>query len=298
MIQQLSILIPTRNDVCLHQVTELQKMAKAIDGLQFEILVSDDASDDADATRENSKINEMEHCRLIRRTDNLGRAANRNFLAQNAQYDWLLFLDCNVKTNADFLKTYLNHDNASVVNGGIVAEPDKNLAKHNLRYKYEKKVEPMHVASQRQQRPYQSFRTSNFMVRRNVMLAHPLDETVPGYGYEDVLWGKTLCENGIKIEHIANPVAMTHFESNADYVAKIEEAMHTLYALRNDLNGYSPLLSKVESLKKKHMIPLLKLFYKAFSRCIRKNLTGDKPKIKYLNFYKAGFYLVENQQST
>lgn len=292
MIQQLSILIPTRNDACLNQVMALQNAASRIDGLQYEIIVSDDASTDAEAIRQNETIATMEHCMVLHRTENLGRAANRNFLARNAHFDWLLFLDCNVKIkNEDFLKNYLEQDNADVVNGGIFAETDKFLSKHNLRYQYEKKVEPKHVASQRHQRPYQSFRTSNFMVRREVMLAHPLNETVPGYGYEDVLWGKTLKDNGISIGNIENPVIMTHFESNGAYVAKVEEAMHTLYALRLDLKGYSPLLSAAESLKNKHLSSLFKLVYRTFSRCIRKKLIGDKPKVKLLDFYKLGYYL-------
>lgn len=292
MIQQLSILIPTRNDACLSQVEALQKMAFDIDGLQYEIIVSDDSSTDPEAIKQNEIIKTMEHCMVLHRTENLGRAANRNSLARNAHFDWLLFLDCNVKiNNNDFLKEYLDNEDADVVNGGIFAETDDYLAKHNLRYQYEKKVEPRHVASQRQQRPNQSFRTSNFMVRREVVIAHPFDETVPSYGYEDVFWGKTLKENDISIAHIDNPVIMTHFESNEKYVAKVEEAMHTLYALRHDLNGYSPLLSAANSLKHKHLSWFYKLVYRVFSRCIRKRLIGDKPKVKLLNFYKLGYYL-------
>lgn len=292
MIRQLSILIPTRNDACKHQVEALQKMASAIDGLEFEIIVSDDASTNSDTIKQNEAINTMEHCILLYNTKNLGRAKNRNFLAQNAHYNWLLYLDCNVKIkNEDFILTYLKQENAEVVNGGIFAEPDEYLARHNLRYQYEKKIEPKHIAISRQQRPYQSFRTSNFMVRRDIMLANPFDETVPGYGYEDVLWGKTLCQNKLTINHIENPVVMTHFEKNADYVAKVEEAMRTLHALRHEMNGYSPLLSEVESLRKKHLIPLFTTLYKPLLKRIRKNLVGERPQIRLLNIYKLGYYL-------
>ena len=250
MIHELSILIPTRNDICLPQVRSLQQLASKTEGLRYEILVSDDASDKPEVIRQNAQINEIENCTLLLRSDNSGRAANRNYLAQQAQYDWLLYLDCNVKIpNDSFLKRYLETDQVDVVNGGIFAENDKSLSRHNLRYMYEKKIEPKHLANQRQGRPYQSFRTSNFMIRREVMLKYPLDETVPGYGYEDVLFGKTLCENGVSIEHIDNPVVMTQFETNEQYVVKIEEAMHTLYALRDQLSGYSPLLDAVDSLQ-------------------------------------------------
>lgn len=292
MIHELSILIPTHNDVCLPQVKTLQHLASKIEGLHYEILVSDDASDDPEALRQNDKINEIERCKLLLRQENKGRAANRNYLAEKAQYEWLLFLDCNVKIPTErFLLDYLESDHADVVNGGIVAEYDKTLSLHNLRYMYEKKIEPKHTASQRKRKPYQSFRTSNFMVRREIMLKHPLDETVPGYGYEDVLFGKALCNHDVPIEHIDNPVVMTHFESNEAYLAKVEEAMRTLHALRNELTGYSPLLSAVESLKKRHLISLYKQFYHANARRIRNNLTGKKPSLRWLNMYKLGYFL-------
>ena len=298
MIRELSILIPTRNDVCLPRIVMLLRMASSLEGLKYEILVSDDASSDEEVIRQNEKINALEHCTLLRQQVNHGRAANRNFLAQKAQYPWLLFLDCNIKIpNERFLQNYLESDEVAVTNGGIFAKTNKSLEHSNLRYMYEKKIEPMHIAEQRQQRPYQSFRTSNFMVQREVMLNHPFDETLTSYGYEDVLFGKVLCNHGIPIKHIENPVFMTHFESNEVYVAKVEEAMHTLQALRKDLEGYSPLLSTVAMLEKWHLTPLVKLYYKSFLKRMRNKLTGTSPSIKWLNPYKLGYYLSIEDQS-
>lgn len=292
MIQGLSILIPTRNDVCLKQIRELRQLASSIEGLQFEILVSDDASTDEESLRLNAKINQIDRCKLLRRTENTGRAANRNFLARQAHYEWLLFLDCNVGIpNERFLRNYLETSESDVVNGGIFAKTDKSLSNNNLRYMYEKKIEAAHTASERNKRPYQSFRTSNFMVRRSVMMSHPLDESVPGYGYEDVLFGKTLCDNKIHILHIDNPVVITQFESNEQYVAKVEEALRTLHALQDKLKGYSPLLTAADKLRKTGLINAFKRLFNAKAKPIRTNLTGASPSIKLLNFYKLGYFL-------
>ena len=292
MINELSILIPTFNDDCLQQVEELQRAAMQIDGLRFEILVSDDASTDPEVVKSNTKIDTLEHCRLLRHDTNLGRAANRNFLVREAQYNWLLFLDCNVKTNLkSFLQNYLQFELADLVIGGVGVEDDPDLAVHNLRYMYEKKIQPKHDATHRQKHPYQSFRTTNFMARRSVMLDHPFDETLKGYGYEDVLFGKRLSEKGMNIRHIDNPVVMTHFESNEKYVAKIEEAMRTLYGLRDQLTGYSPLLSTANRLRKWHLSKLFLFFFQQLSERVRKNLTGETPSIKWLNLYKLGYFL-------
>lgn len=295
MIHELSILIPTRNDVCLQQVSALQQMASGIDGLRYEIIVSDDASTDEESLRLNAKINQIDRCKLLQRTENTGRAANRNFLARQAHFEWLLFLDCNVGIpNERFLRNYLETSESDVVNGGIFAKTDKSLSNNNLRYMYEKKIEAAHTASERNKRPYQSFRTSNFMVRRSVMLSHPLDESVPGYGYEDVLFGKILCDNKIHILHIDNPVVITQFENNEQYVAKVEEAMRTLHALQDNLANYSPLLAAAEKLRKTGLTNAFRRFFNAKSDAIRANLTSTSPSIKWLNVYKLGYFLSLN----
>ena len=292
MINELSILIPTFNDDCFRQVEELQRAAVQIDGLRFEILVSDDASTDPDVVMSNAKINALENCRLLRHDINLGRAANRNFLVREAQYDWLLFLDCNVKINPkNFIQNYLQSEPADLIVGSVGVDEDPDLSVHNLRYMYEKKIQTKHDATHRQEHPYQSFRTTNFIARRSVMLNNPFDETLKGYGYEDVLFGKRLSEKGMNIRHIDNVVVMNHFEPNEKYVDKIEEAMRTLYGLRDELTGYSPLLSTANRLRKWHLSQIFLFCYQKLSELVRKNLTGETPSIKWLNLYKLGYFL-------
>ena len=292
MIHELSILIPTFNDDCASQVIGLQRLASSTKGLSFEILVSDDASTNQEVVQRNAQINVLEHCRLFRQTKNMGRAANRNFLVRQANYEWLLFLDCNVGIpNESYLKNYLLADKADVVNGGVSIDHNEQLSSHNLRYKYEQKIAPHHTAQQRQLHPYQSFRTTNFMARREMMLAHPFDENITGYGYEDVLFGKRLHDAKISIQHIENPVIITQFETNEKYVRKLEEAMQTLHDLQNELTGYSPLLSTVNRLKKMGTLPLVKSTFRKTSQKMRQNLTGDNPRISWLNPYKLGYFI-------
>ena len=91
-IHALSILIPTYNDLCVNLVGALRQQAEHV-GLAYEILVADDGSTDADVIAKNSGINQWEHCQCLRQSQNIGRAAIRNFLARQAQYDHLLFID-------------------------------------------------------------------------------------------------------------------------------------------------------------------------------------------------------------
>ena len=70
----------------------MQAQAALLSDFEYEILVADDGRDLSTITA-NRKINEIENCRYIEREKNVGRSAIRNFLAKEAKYEWLLFID-------------------------------------------------------------------------------------------------------------------------------------------------------------------------------------------------------------
>ena len=172
-IMALSILIPTYNDLCVNLVDALRQQAEE-DGIVYEILVGDDGSTDADVIKENQQIDDWTHCQYLKRTQNTGRAAIRNYLAQTARYDWLLFIDSDMTlVRADYLSKYTSIENADVVDGGVIIGGDAGALKNNLRYCYEKTAEQAHTPEKRPLPPYQDFHTATFLIRRDLMLSHP-----------------------------------------------------------------------------------------------------------------------------
>lgn len=119
----------------------------------------------------------------------------------------------------------------------------------------------------------------------------PYDERISGYGYEDVLLGKALRENGIKVNHIDNPVVYTEFEDNEQYLRKVEEALRTLHQFEEDLKGYSPLLKAQGILDKFHLLPILKTYHALASKWELKILHSKKPSLFCLKLYKLGYYV-------
>ena len=91
-MKELSILIPTYNDVCMPLATSLQRQAETL-GTNYEIIVADDGSTDQDTILQNRSINSLPHCRYVERKENVGRAAIRNFLANEASHPFLVFID-------------------------------------------------------------------------------------------------------------------------------------------------------------------------------------------------------------
>lgn len=283
----LSILIPTHNDECLSLVKELLAQCKALD--KYEIIVADDGSTDEAVMRVNGNISTLPCCTYIIRGVNSGRAAVRNFLARQAHYDRLLFVDCGrILIRKDFISKYANAD--TVVYGGykVPEQPDK---RHNLRYIYERACQPEHTAEKRQAHPYQNFNTCNVLIPKSVALSHPFDETFFHYGYEDVAYGIELEKSEVVIRHIDNPMGLCRFEDNPTFVGKTEESIRTLIAFRQQLQGYSRLLSIESTLNRFKISSLCRCVLSPFMPLMRRNLTGRNPSLSLFAVYKVAFTL-------
>lgn len=295
----LSILIPTFNDECLTLVRALLEQCAvlsdgntAIDGLTYEIIVADDGSTDATVRAHNSAIASYPHCKYIQRGVNAGRAAIRNFLAQQASYDELLFIDSDMTViRKDYIFKYVSAMATDAVVYGGYDVPEQSALKHNLRYRYERSCRKAHTAEKRRKSPYLDFHTSNFMIPRNTMLANPLDEQFRHYGYEDVAFGRCLQEKGIIIKHIDNPLGFCRFEDNEKFVEKTEEAIRTLVEFSGQLYNYSRLLQTAERMSRLHVAGLFKLLMTPFEKPMRKALVKKNIPLAILNIYKLIYLL-------
>lgn len=287
--------------------------------LGFEIIFADDGSADATARQRNAIIAQLPYCQYIERPKNVGRSAIRNFLAHTAHYSHLIFLDGDVAIKrGNFVQTYLAHRNdADVIIGTlhfsrmqVACDTAEDIIGHtkrakeetkkttepvlyddNLKYRYEQQFLAKHPVKKRMQQPYASFRTTNFMVRRDLLLAYPFDETFHEYGYEDTLFGKQLKEHGATLIHLDNAATIADYEDNATFVAKTEESLRTLAAHAHQLQGYSTLLHTANKLKCLHLQPLIAFVFKLFKGLLHKNLCNNSPSVFLFNVYKLGYYV-------
>ncbi|MBF1619416.1 MAG: glycosyltransferase family 2 protein [Prevotella sp.] len=286
----LSILLPVYNCHCEALVTELQRQCVEC-GTEFEILVADDGSSVTSYTEHNLRIERLDGVRYITRKQNVGRSAIRNFLISQAQGEWLLFIDGDLTLdNSHFIRRYLQAK-SNVVVGGIRIGGDPNGWKDNLRYRYEKAYEQKNTLQDRQCHATKHFRTTNFLAHKDIMMEHSFDENFVQYGYEDVLFGKSLAMDHIAITHIDNPITLDFFESNSEFLDKTEQSLRTLYTFRNQLKGYSQLLETAEKIKKLHLQKLVNAAYFLVGQRIKKHLQGNNPSIFLFNVYKLMYYI-------
>jgi len=288
--KELSILIPCYNCLCVELVKGLVTQCEDIEGLRYEVIVADDGSTDKHLCLLNEELLNLEHVRYITREKNIGRACIRNFLVQQATYEWVLFVDSDLSIiREDYILSYIQLDSTFLVAYGSYEVGNENTT--NLRYLYEKDAAPKHTMEQRKLHPYHHLHTANLMMKRTTALTYPFDERFKRYGFEDVLLGKELQEHNVCIAQINNPLLFDHFETNDSYMEKTEEALQTLYTFRNELSGFSSLLTFNYHLRKWGLHYLILFIFQQKRRKWRTILCGERPNLKLYIIYKLGYFI-------
>lgn len=292
----LSILIPTYNYDCTKLVRDLQVQANCA-GIDYEIIVADDASPLYAFREKNREINALPHCRLVELPENVGRARIRNRLADEARFEWLLFMDADAEVISDtFIVDYLKHTDADVVCGGLCHADTLPSPEVSLRYAYEKRADKRRAACYRAQRPYEQFTPFNFMIRREVFLCIRFDERITEYGHEDTLFGIELGRRGVDVRHIDNPLRHVGLEGNEHFLEKTRAALRNLASLEDAMQGHSSLLRLYTSLRRCGMDGLVaRWFVRREQRLTGRLVEGDSS-IRLFFAYKLGYYCLLKRQ--
>ena len=288
----ISILISTYNYDCTGLVMDLRKLGDEC-GREYEILVGDDGSDDTGIRDSLQRLTSLPHCRVIRHSANHGQATMRNHLADEAKYDWLLFIDSDAAIRDHFfLKRYIDGvGTADVIVGGLLHPermPDDSCS---LRFSYEKKADKHRSAAERSMRPYNEFTAFNMMMSRWVFHQIRFCEGCKDYGYEDVLFGLELRKKGIDVSHIDNPLTHMGLDSNEVFLRKTETALRTLKSIEGKIGDYSRVKNMADRIKAWHLCGIVKSVHKVVGPAMRRNLLGRHPSLLVFSLYKLNYYI-------
>ncbi len=291
----LSILIPTYNYDCTQLVKDLQLQAER-SGIDYEIIVADDASPIQAYKEKNRAINALPHCRLIELEENIGRARIRNRLADEAQHEWLLFMDADAEVISDnFIADYLKHTDADVVCGGLCHAETLPSPEVSLRYAYEKRADKKRAAHNRAERPYEQFITFCFMVRASLFHSIRFDDRITEYGHEDTLFGIELKQRRAKILHIDNPMRQGGIETNEEFIEKTRAALRNLSAMKETMQGHSALLSVYNLLKQFGLSTCVARWFVRKESTLTVHLTSTNAPLPLFFLYKLGYYCSLNK---
>ena len=288
----ISVLIPVYNcpvtslvDILLDQLQKLE--------INYEIIIMDDKSR-RKIKEQNQPLRNKFLVNYIELSENLGRAKIRNWLAKLARYEHMLFLDCDgIISNPGFIKTYLDNINkADVICGGRIYKTSKPRTNNKmLHWSYGHKVESK-SSIHRNKKPYLSFMSNNFVISKKLFERFRFDESIQGYGYEDLALSYTLQQNHVNIMHIENPVIHGHIEYNDAFLDKTKVAIDNLKKLHLDNQIMETSLIKYASMVKDLKLKSFILWIATKSKnYIENNLRSAKPRMTVFSFWKLSQFL-------
>ena len=243
----LSILIPVFNYNVTHLVTELHRQAEAL-GELYEICLLDDGSDEKFKVR-NRDLIQKTNIHYEELPQNIGRAAIRNRLVEMAQYDYLLYMDCDSGVVMPlYLQTYVAalHPQRLLYGGRAYLPKPPSNPQYLLHWHYGRQREQQDFL-ERQKNPYHSFMTNNFLIPKSIFASITFDENLRNYGHEDTLFGMELAKKKIAIQHLNNPLLHLGLESTAVFLSKTKMAVHNLAQLQQQGKRVETRLSQTYS---------------------------------------------------
>lgn len=285
----LSILIPTYNRNITKLVKDLhwQAIRSYID---FEIIVLEDNSKKYVA--ENKTIVQLEHCKYISLNKNLGRSAARNRLAREAKCEHMLFMDCDAEIiSSHFIEKYESFCREdSIVIGGTAYDPDNQDPNYSLRLKYGRERE----ARSANERRKNNFSTFNFLISKSIFNQVGFDESIQGYGHEDMIFGHQLRLLNHEFLQIDNALLHAGLDDNLTFVRKTEEATRNLWLLYQSgrypfLATDSKLIKHFIKLKKYKLVSLCALFFDKLQLKLQDQLCSESPSLFLFDLYKLLF---------
>lgn len=290
----ISICIPTYNYKIAPLILDLERQMEVLN-VGIELVVIDDDSDEVFKIENRSFLKKHNYIELSK---NIGRSKIRNQFLLNTQYNFLLFLDCDVGViKDDFLQEYVKTITSSsndVVCGGLAYSDKKPKKNKKVRWEFGHKRE-CKSASARNTNPYSSFMTSNFLIKRKLLENNPFNEKLTKYGHEDTLLGFQLKLAQRKFLHIDNPVEHLDVDSNIKFVEKTQIAVQNLWKIYSEVEQKQEFTQNVTLLKYFKCIKcyklnrLLTLMFRITKGgvffLLKKGITFN---LRLLDFYKLG----------
>lgn len=286
----LSILIPIYNYDVRKLVFELHRQAEE-QMIDFEILAFEDGS--IQYLLENSELAKLSNCHYKQNTVNVGRSVIRNRLAEEAQYEHLLFLDCDVLISTPcFIEKYISFiKENTIVLGGCIYEENTDF-RYSLMKKYGQQRDGNDLESLKNKMKFPIFTTPNFFIPKKTFDTVRFNENIVGYGHEDTIFGIELKRKGFQYIFIDNPVVHIGLETNPDFLKKTRQALENLYKIYRS-KKYVEIETQSKILKFYIQIsPLTSLFafiYRSLHKLMERNLISKHPSLRLFDFYKLTY---------
>ena len=291
----LSVLIPVFRVDVTQLVTDLHFQCSELK-IPFEIRLQDDFSPESIRSKNRTLVSIFQGVIYQENAANLGRSITRNILMEEAQFEWMYFLDCDsdISQNPTLLKQFwIQKNNEVLLSGGRIYQnhPPKN-PEFYLHWLWGSKRELLDP-SKRMNDPINHFLSNNFLVHQTITSQVKFDPAIRGYGYEDTIFAAELIQKGFTIQHIENPLVHIGLDAFNDFIRKIEESLINIQKIEqiySERSLDSPLKSKLISTWKKYRNIIPPWMPKPFLPTLKLILKGRNTNLFAFDLYRL-FYL-------
>lgn len=284
----ISVCIPVFNRDITSLVEKLRPGLQASD-VPIELLVADDASSNKDIVAKNEAAVHGVGGVFICYAENLGRSQIRKAIARKAAYPFLLFIDADcMPQKEDFIGIYLKSLPADIVCGGLLYEamPEKPALQLHWKYGTQREVPAANHA----------LLTSNFCIRKELMIQVPDLQLPKGYGHEDSWMEAWLRSKRAGFQFINNPVYHLGLKEADTFLRHQEDAVENLlylYRQKNEVAGFlfknSSLLKLLKKIERLGLTGFFAFLYNKSGKVLRGKLTRGNLSLYWLDLYKLGY---------
>lgn len=288
----ISICIPTYNTDVTFLVKSLYEQCER-NSVTYEILIVDDASTSQEVRLKNQELTKLNHVRILLNSTNLGRIGSRIKAANEALYDWILFLDADViPVTSNFIKNYYKSLSSTyhVILGGISYRRDIPHLSQRFRWYYGIEREEASAAV-RNAKPYAYVLSGNILIDKKVFLKFSNENLSKLYGM-DIYLSYQLYMNSLPVLHIDNSVYHDGLESNESFFNKALLSVESRFAYLKHLPGIenvNPLIKYYNLLSRFRLRAFTAFLFKIFRKPMEKQIICDSPNLFLFDIYRLGY---------
>ena len=295
----LSILIPVYNYNIYPLALELQKQCIEC-GIVFEILCQDDASQSI-LNEFNENVNALSNCSFVSLKKNLAHRENRNSLAEQAKFEYLLFVDGDsIIIRDDYINKFIsNLYDFDVVYGGRLHPENCPSKNQKLRWKYGRFIEDK-SAENRKKKPYPSVLFNNTIIKKECFNQVKFDTHLKKYGHDDTQVSYQLSLLQAKVNHIENVVEHGDIDINSVYLKKTKESLENLIVLYEAKKidvAFVKMLRLYDFLRKTKSTFIIAKIHFVLERALVRNLIGNNPNLLLFNWFRIGYLCSKKQEN-